>query len=197
VAAVIGLGHVGRAIVDRLRGFGCARILGVDTVVAPPGVEAVELNDAMAQADYVFVAVPLTSQSLHLIGAAQLALAKPGQLMINVGRGSVVNEDAVADALHTGKLSGYAADVFACEDWALPDRPTAIPQRLLAHPATPFTPHIGSAVRRVRMAIEHRAADNIIAVLEGREPADAINVPSRVAAAAIAAMAPTITLSRD
>ena len=155
------------------------------------------MDELLAQADFVVLQMPYSPDTHHLIGAAQLALAKPGQLMINVGRGSVVNEDAVADALHTGKLSGYAADVFACEDWALPDRPTAIPQRLLAHPATLFTPHIGSAVRRVRMAIEHRAADNIIAVLEGREPADAINVPSRVAAAAIAAMAPTITLSRD
>jgi len=178
VAAVIGLGRVGRAIVDRLQGFGCSRILGVDTAAAPPGVDAVSLNEAMTQADYVFVAVPLTAQSLHLIGAAQLALTKPGQLMINVGRGSVVNEEAVADALHAGKLAGYAADVFACEDWGLADRPATIPQRLLAHPATLFTPHIGSAVRRVRIAIEHRAADNIIAVLEGNAPPDAINQPA-------------------
>ncbi len=181
VTAVIGLGRVGRAIVERLQGFGCARILGVDTGTAPPGVTAVSLNDAMAQADYVFVAVPLTAQSLHLIDAAQLALAKPGQLMINVGRGSVVNEDAVADALYAGKLAGYAADVFACEDWGLADRPTTISPRLLAHPATLFTPHIGSAVRRVRIAIEHRAADNIIAVLEGRTPPDAINAPAPAA----------------
>ena len=182
VAAVIGLGRVGRAIVDRLQGFGCARILGVDTVQPPQGVEAVSLNDAMALADYVFVAVPLTAQSQHLIGAVQLAQAKPGQLMINVGRGSVVNEDAVAEALHSGQLAGYAADVFACEDWGLMDRPAAIPPRLLAHPATLFTPHIGSAVRRVRIAIEHRAADNSIAVLEGRAPVDAINVPAAPAA---------------
>lgn len=177
VAAVIGLGRVGRAIVERLQGFGCARLLGVDFVPMPPGVTGVSLDDAMKQADYVFVAVPLTAQSLHLIGAAQLALAKPGQLMINVGRGSVVNEEAVADALQAGKLAGYAADVFACEDWGLADRPASIPPRLLAHPATLFTPHLGSAVRRVRIAIEHRAADNIIAVLEGNVPPDAINHP--------------------
>jgi phosphonate dehydrogenase len=178
VVAVIGLGRVGRAIVDRLQGFGCARILGVDTVAAPPGVQAASLHDAMAQADYVFVAVPLTAESLHLIGAAELALAKPGQLMVNVGRGSVVNEEAVTDALYASQIGGYAADVFACEDWGLANRPTAIPERLLAHPATLFTPHIGSAVRRVRIAIEHRAADNIIAVLEEHVPPDAINAPA-------------------
>jgi phosphonate dehydrogenase len=182
VAAVIGLGRVGRAIIERLRGFGCARILGVDEVQPQgdgqgQGVEAVSLDKAMALADYVFVAVPLTAHSLHLIGTEQLEIAKPGQLMINVGRGSVVNEDAVIDALYSGRLAGYAADVFACEDWRLADRPATIPPRLLAHPATLFTPHLGSAVSRVRIAIEHRAADNIIAVLEGRTPADAINNP--------------------
>jgi phosphonate dehydrogenase len=175
--AVIGLGRVGRAIVERLAGFGCAHILGVDPDASVPGVTRVALAEALAQADYVFVAVPLAPQSLHLVGAAQLAAAKPGQLLINVGRGSVVDESAVADALHDGRLGGYAADVYACEDWGLAHRPATIPPRLLAHPATLFTPHLGSAVRNVRLAIEHRAADNIIAVLEGRAPADAINQP--------------------
>lgn len=178
VVAVVGLGRVGRAIVARLAGFGCARVLGVDPQAAPPGVERVSLREALAQADYVFVALPLTPQALHLIGAAALAHAKPGVLLINVGRGSVIDEAAVADALDSGLLGGYAADVFACEDWGFPDRPQGVPPRLLAHPATVFTPHLGSAVRVVRLAIEQRAADNIIAVLEGRAPADAINTPA-------------------
>ena len=89
----------------------------------------------------------------------------------------MVNEQAVAQALESGRLGGYAADVFACEDWALSDRPLAIEPRLLAHPATVFTPHLGSAVRSVRLAIEQRAADNIIAVLTGAAPPDAMNVP--------------------
>jgi len=76
-----------------------------------------------------------------------------------------------------GHLGGYAADVFAFEDWLLDDRPSAIPSSLLSAPRTLFTPHIGSAVARVRLAIEHRAADNIIAVLAGRRPPDAINNP--------------------
>jgi phosphonate dehydrogenase len=83
----------------------------------------------------------------------------------------------VADALSEGRLGGYAADVFAFEDWARADRPRAIPDRLLASDRTLLTPHIGSAVTAVRLAIEHRAADNIIAVLEGRTPQDALNAP--------------------
>jgi phosphonate dehydrogenase len=92
-------------------------------------------NQTMLHADYVFVAVPLTTVSLNLIDHIQLASSKPGQLLINVGRGSVVNEQAVAQALESGRLAGYAADVFACEDWALSDRPQVIEPRLLAHPA--------------------------------------------------------------
>lgn len=175
--AVVGLGRVGRAIVERLQGFGCARVLGVDPYKTLAGVDHVPLQEALTHADFVFFAVPLTAASHHLLGAPLLAQAKPGQLLINVGRGSVIDEMAVADALHRGRLGGYAADVFACEDWALPGRPREISPRLLEHPSTVFTPHLGSAVSEVRLAIEHRAADNIIDVLEGRAPRDAINRP--------------------
>lgn len=178
--AVVGLGRVGGAIVERLKGFGCARILGVDPQQAISDVQRVALMDAFAQADFVFVAAPLTPASYRMISGPQLLLAKPGQLLINVGRGSVVDETAVAEALRRGHLGGYAADVFACEDWALHGRPREISPRLLEHPSTLFTPHLGSAVRDVRLAIEQRAADNIIDVLEGRAPRDAINSPTRM-----------------
>jgi phosphonate dehydrogenase len=145
-------------------------------------VKAAALGEAMAQADFVFVAVPLSAGALHLIGHRCLESGKPGQLLINVGRGSVVDEEAVADALEDGQLGGYASDVYAMEDWGLSQRPRQIPVRLLSHPATVFTPHLGSAVREVRIAIEHRAADNIIAALQGKAPPDAINQPVRVAA---------------
>lgn len=177
--AVVGLGAVGRAIVDRLQGFGCARVLAVDPVASDPRCEVAGLAEAMALADYAFVSAPLEQDSRHLVNAELLARARSGLLLINVGRGSVVDEQAVADALAGGRLGGYAADVFAFEDWAWPQRPREIPAALLAHPATLFTPHLGSAVRRVRLAIEHCAADNILAALQGRRPPQAINEPLR------------------
>jgi|3_EtaG_2_1085321.scaffolds.fasta_scaffold19682_4 phosphonate dehydrogenase len=73
---------------------------------------------------------------------------------------------------------GYAADVFEMEDWAREDRPREIAQGLRAHPNTLFTAHIGSAVSQVRLAIEQRAARNILQVLRGERPGDAINDPS-------------------
>ena len=79
---------------------------------------------------------------------------------------------------------GYAADVFEMEDWALPDRPGFIGPRLRAHPRSLFTPDLGSAVERVRRAIELRAADNIADALAGRPPRDAINEPRRTPASA-------------
>ncbi|MCA2997546.1 MAG: hydroxyacid dehydrogenase [Rhodocyclaceae bacterium] len=175
--AIVGLGQVGRAIADQLGGFRCAHILGVDPHAQHANVTFCSLDEAMRRADFVFVAVPLTPDSRSLISAPQIAAARAGQLLINVGRGSVVDESAVLQALDGGQLGGYAADVFACEDWSLPDRPEKIDARLLLHPNTVFTPHLGSAVRNVRLAIEHRAADNIIAVLQGGAPMDAINHP--------------------
>jgi len=74
--------------------------------------------------------------------------------------------------------------VFECEDWQLADRPRLISTELLARDDTVFTPHIGSAVRSVRLAIEQSAADNIIAVLQGRAPPDAINLPQKMDGAA-------------
>ncbi|WP_425258837.1 NAD(P)-dependent oxidoreductase [Rubrivivax sp. RP6-9] len=170
--AVVGLGAVGRAIVDRLQGFGCAEILGVDPAQRDARTRAAGLREAMQQAHYVLLAVPLTPSSRHLIDARTLADARPGQLLVNVGRGSVVDEQAVCAALESGRLGAYAADVFELEDWRLPDRPGGIPQGLLQHPRTVFTPHLGSAVRDVRRAIEMRAAENLVAALAGEAVAD-------------------------
>lgn len=181
--AVVGLGLVGRAIVDRLMGFGCGQILGVDPAAGHPAVRNVSLDEALAVSQFVFLAVPLTPASRQLIDAHRLARARPGQWLVNVGRGSVVDEEAVAAALHAGRLGGYASDVFACEDWGLPDRSRQVPPALLDAPRTLFTPHLGSAVQDVRLAIEHRAADNLLAVLDGREPPDRVNEPGGLLAA--------------
>lgn len=175
VVAVIGLGAVGTAIVDRLAGFGCAQLLGVDPERRDPRLEMVTLDEALARANYMFLAVPLTRHSRHLIDEARLRHARPGLILVNVGRGSVVDEAAVARALQDARLSVYAADVYEMEDWLLADRPQTIASALLDHPATVFTPHLGSAVQRVRREIEQRAAENLIRVLKGEPVADQVN----------------------
>jgi len=107
-----------------------------------------------------------------------LARMKPGSLLINTARGSLVDEPAVADALEGDRLAGYAADVFSMEDWALPDRPREVSARLLESHKVVLTPHLGSAVDRVRREIALQAAESILQVLLGEVPAGALNHPS-------------------
>jgi phosphonate dehydrogenase len=179
---IIGFGQVGQAIAARLAGFGCT-LLASDVRGVPAGelahhVRLSPLADVLAVSDYVVLALPLTPATLHIVDRATIAAMKPGALLVNPARGSLVDEAAVADALETGQLGGYAADVFQCEDWARMDRPAGIDGRLArAGARTVLTPHIGSAVAGVRRDIELSAARNILAVLSGRTPDEAVNRP--------------------
>jgi phosphonate dehydrogenase len=170
---ILGLGALGAAIAARLVPFGCT-LVGVDPAADAPGVTRLPLDVALDGADAVIAALPLNRSTWRLLGAARLARLPAHALLVNVGRGSTVDEPAVAAALEARRLGGYAADVFAMEDWALPDRPRAVEPGLLAHPCTLFTPHLGSAVARVRRAIELRAVANVADVLQGRAPRDAV-----------------------
>lgn len=180
---IVGFGQVGQAIAARLAGFGCTLLASDARDVPAEGplahqVRPSTLADILTTSDYVVLALPLTSATLHVIDRAAIAAMKPGVLLINPARGSLVDEAAVADALATGQLGGYAADVFQCEDWARMDRPSGIDGRLVrAGARTVLTPHIGSAVAGVRRDIELSAARSILAVLSGRTPDEAVNLP--------------------
>ena len=180
---IIGMGAVGRAIAQRLAGYEM-RVLYTDPVALPKEREThwklqrVELAALLAESDFVVPLVPYRAETLHMIGASALAQMKSGAYLINTCRGSVVDEQAVAEALASGRLAGYAADVFEMEDWARPDRPQAIPQALLEDRArTLLTPHLGSAVDSVRLDIELEAARNILQALRDETPQGAINRP--------------------
>jgi phosphonate dehydrogenase len=170
VVSVVGVGAVGRAIVDRLCGFGCAQLLGVDPHGDDERLTMVSLGEALSQSDYVILAVPLLDVTRHLVNDTMLEGVRRGQILVNIGRGSVVDEAAVARALKDERLGAYAADVYEMEDWLLADRPRQIHPELLQHPSTVFTPHIGSAVKKVRRAIELQAAENLLVALNGNEP---------------------------
>ena len=120
---VVGMGNIGRAIAERVRPFG-TRILGVKRTVreddpARSHVDALHdterLRDALAEADYVVVTLPGTPETRHLVDADTIAAMKPGTYFANVGRGSVVDEGALVEALQSGHLSGAALDVFEVE----------------------------------------------------------------------------------
>ncbi len=178
------MGRVGLAVAARLRPFG-ARIVYHDSRPLPPqaatelAATRLGLRELCATSDAVVVLLPLTADTRGLFGPAALAAMRPGAFLVNVGRGSVVDEEAVADALAEGRLGGYAADVFAMEDWALPGRPRSIPARLLRHPRTLFTPHLGSAVDTVRRRMSLESARQVRQVLAGQRPDHAVNEPRR------------------
>jgi phosphonate dehydrogenase len=170
---IIGFGAVGRSLAAKLEGFAC-QVRYYDASVDG----SLPLEALLATSDFVLPLLPLTAQTFHLLDRQALSRMQRGSYLINVSRGSIVDEDAVADALETGQLAGYAADTFEMEDWARSDRPREINPRLLRlTERTLFTPHLGSAVASARREIERAAANNILQALRGERPSDAINHP--------------------
>jgi phosphonate dehydrogenase len=180
---LVGMGQLGMAVARRLLGFE-VQLLYTDPRPLPADeplgrqVSRLELPELLRRSDYVVLLTPLTPQTHHLIDRRWLSLCKPTARLINIGRGSVVDEEAVREALDAGRLAGYAADVFAMEDWALPGCPDSIPQGLLDRmDQTLFTPHLGSAVDDVRREISLSAAQSALQALRGDIPANAVNRP--------------------
>ena len=178
---IIGMGAVGRAIAKRLSSFDM-QLLYCDEIALKQEQEKawnarqVNFQELLSNSDFVVPMLPMTPQTLHLLNAETIGIMRRGSYLINACRGSVVDEQAVADALESGQLAGYAADVFELEEWIRMDRPIAIQQKLLANTAqTFFTPHLGSAVDEVRLEIERQAANNIVQALAGQRPSNAIN----------------------
>jgi phosphonate dehydrogenase len=176
---LVGLGEVGRVLARMLIGFEC-RVLYHDLQRADGMLEQklhaswTPFDDLLAMSDFVVPLLPLTPDTLHLFNHRTIAKMKHTAFLVNVARGSIVDEEAIAGALETGSLGGYAADTFEMEDWARVDRPSAISERLRDHPLTLFTPHLGSAVAPIRFAIERAAAHSILQALRGERPTGAV-----------------------
>jgi len=132
------------------------------------GIEYAPMDELARQCDFVVLAVPLTSGTLHLVSREFLKGMKLGAYLINPARGSLVDEVAVAEAIRSGQLGGYAADVFEFEDLGRADRPASVTQELFKLEETLLTPHLGSAVDRVRCAVAMDAANNIVNFFKGR-----------------------------
>ncbi|MBI1373386.1 MAG: hydroxyacid dehydrogenase [Phycisphaera sp.] len=180
---IVGMGEVGRAVARRLAGFGCELIyhdlapLNVADEAALR-VSRRDLPTLLAESHVLILAAPLTPDSRHLIGGSALLRLRRGAYVVNVGRGSVIDERAVVALLADDHLAGYAADVYEMEDLSLPNRPKRITPGLIERPGqTLLTPHLGSAVADVRRQIELSAARCIIDTLEGRTPRHAVNTP--------------------
>jgi glyoxylate reductase len=157
--AVVGAGRIGRAVARRAMGF------DMEVLTLRRGDD---LHAALERADFVSLHVPLTPQTRHLIDADALARMKPSAILVNTARGAIVDQDALAAALHEGRLKAAALDVTDPE-------PLPADHPLLRAPNLLVVPHIGSATETARAAMADRAVDNLLAGLAGEPmpfPAD-------------------------
>jgi D-3-phosphoglycerate dehydrogenase / 2-oxoglutarate reductase len=169
---VVGLGRIGVLVAQRLSAFG-TRLLAYDPYVQPAraaqlGVRLVDLDELLAESDFVTIHLPKTPETVGLIGARELALAKPGIRIVNAARGGLVDEQALADALRSGRVAGAGLDVFATEP------PTDSP--LFALPNVVVTPHLGASTVEAQDKAGLAVARSVRLALQGEFVPDAVNV---------------------
>jgi D-3-phosphoglycerate dehydrogenase / 2-oxoglutarate reductase len=168
---VVGLGRIGRGVVQRLKGFE-ARILAVterpdEDWAAQHGVRHVDMSTLLALSDVVTLHAPLTPETRLLINAQALARMKPTAILVNTARGGLVEDAALLDALKAGKLAGAGLDVFLSE--SVPSY-RSVTSELIALPNVIATPHSGASTREGLDRTNRIAAQCVVAVLEGQDP---------------------------
>lgn len=171
---VVGLGRIGQLFAQRLAAFG-TDLIAYDPYVSPAmaaqlGIEMVDLDELFARADVISIHLPKTPQTQGLIGAAQLAKAKPGLLMVNAARGGLVDENALAAAIRDGVVAGAGIDVFETEPT------TASP--LFELPQVVVTPHLGASTVEAQDRAGTDVARSVLLALRGDFVPDAVNVQS-------------------
>lgn len=168
VLGIVGMGRIGQAIARRAaHGFNM-RVLYHNRTPLQAHIEQAlraeyrSLPDLLRQSQHVLLALPYSPAAHHLIGAAELAQMQAGTTLVNIARGGVVDEAALAHALHSGQLGAAGLDVFEGEP--------AVNPVLLAAPRLVLTPHIASSSIPTRRAMAQLAVDNLLAVLQGQPP---------------------------
>lgn len=161
---IIGMGRVGKAVARRSRGFDMSVLYAsrspVPAIEDEFSAEHVGLVDLLARSDHIVVCVPLTEDTVGLIGSEALRLMKSTANLVNISRGPVVDSDALVEALLSGQIRCAGLDVTDPE-------PIPKDHPLVALPNCTIVPHVGSATERTRLAMADLAADNLIAGLAG------------------------------
>ena len=169
---IVGFGRIGRAVARRAAGFGMRVLYHNRSRLTPAEeresqAEYADLNKLLAQADFVSLHVPLSGETRHLIGAAELSRMKPTAYLINTARGPVVDEVALLATLQRGMIAGAGLDVYENEP--------ALTPGLADLPNVVLLPHVGSATLETRTAMAAMAARNLIAGLDGQRPPNLVN----------------------
>ena len=173
VRDVVGMGRIGQRIVQKASLGLDMKVHAFDPILDRssydgPAVLEDSVEDVMRVADYLTLHVPLTPETHHLIDEARLQLMKPSCRLINTSRGAVVDEAALAQALHDGRIAGAALDVFDSE-------PLPVDHPLCHAPNTVLTPHIASSTTESLDLMSRQVAEGILAGLAGRRPEHVFN----------------------
>lgn len=163
---IVGMGRIGQAVARRGRGF-AMNVLYTSPREVPGAGRRVDLDTLFAEADVVSLHCPLTPETRGLVDAARLAQMKPTAVLVNTARGPLVDEVALAAALHAGRLAGAGLDVFAAEP--------AIHPALLDEERVVLAPHVGSATTTARTRMGELCASAVRAVLGGERPPNLVN----------------------
>ena len=170
---ILGMGRIGQGIAKRgAHGFGM-NVIYHNRSPLSAALEAeckaryVSKDELLKTADHLVLVLPYSADSHHTIGAAELALMKPSATLVNIARGGIVDDAALAAALRDKQIAAAGLDVFEGEPAVHPD--------LLTVPNVVLTPHIGSATLPTRLAMSNLAADNLIAFFSGNKPLTPIN----------------------
>lgn len=163
---LVAVGRIGAAVAGRANAFGM-RVMAYDPFLSPDDIRKRQahpttFDELLAASDYISIHAPLTEQTRNLIDAAAIARMKTGVRIVCASRGGVLDEAALLAALESGKVAGAALDVFEKE----PPGVTA----LITHPRVICTPHIGAQTAEAQSRASADIAEDVIAVLEGREP---------------------------
>jgi D-3-phosphoglycerate dehydrogenase len=172
VLGLVGLGRIGRLVAERARALGL-QVCAYDPQLSPEqvrglGVEPVGLDDLISGADVVSLHVPLTEETAGLLDRGRIGRMKPGAIVINVSRGGLIDEGALADALISGHLAGAGLDAFA-EEPAAPQHP------LLGLPQVLLSPHAAHYSEQSYEEVRTKAFADLAAVLRGEPPRYPVN----------------------
>ncbi len=163
---VVGFGRIGQAVARRAQGFGMQVLYSDPSAPPAHGARPVPLDELLATAHFVCLHMPLTPATHHLIDAAALARMRPEAVLVNVARGPVVDEAALVEALRSGRLRAAGFDVYEHEPRLSPG--------LAALPNVVLLPHLGSATQETRARMCEMSAEAVLAVIQGREPANRV-----------------------
>jgi glyoxylate reductase len=172
IGLVGGGGRIGKAVARRAQGFGMRTIYWTprrkpEAEEREAGITFVEFDQLLRESDFVSIHTPLTEQTRHQIGERELRLMKPTAFLVNTARGPIVSEEALVRALREKWIAGAGLDVFENEPH--------VSQELRGMPNVALTPHLGSAVKEMREQMANIVVDNIMAILENRQPPNCWN----------------------